>query len=255
MKIYICVKHVPDSAATIKIKDGNRIDEGVTFLLNPYDENAVEAAVQLKSAVKNAEVVAVSVGGEGAADTLRSALAMGVDRGILVAVDDRIDSLVTARALKAAIARDGSPDIIFSGKVSIDSEGFQTMFRLAALLDFPVATNVVEMEIRDGAATVESEMEAGGRQVVRMPLPCVIGAGKALNKPRYPTLPDIMKARKKEIATVPLEALAVESPNARMEILELRPAVEERRGEIMEGNSAEAVKELIQRLRNEAKVI
>jgi electron transfer flavoprotein beta subunit len=255
MKIYVCVKHVPDSAATIKIRDGNRIDEGVTFLLNPYDENAVEAAVQLKSEVKDAEVIAVCLGKEGAADTLRSALAMGVDRGILVTTDDWVDSLLTARVLKAAMLQDGLPGIIFSGKVAIDSEGFQTMFRLAALLDLPVATNVVEMEIRDDAATVESEMEAGGRQVIRMPLPCVIGAGKALNNPRYPTLPDIMKARKKEIKTIPSEELAVESPNGRMEIMKLRPAVEERRGKIMEGTTGEAVKGLIQHLREEAKVI
>ena len=147
MKIYVCVKHVPDSAATITIRGNNQIDEGVTFLLNPYDEHAVEEAARLKAQIGNSEVIAVTVGKEGALNTLQSALAMGADRGILVKTDDRVDSILTARALKAAIEQDGKPDIIFTGKQSIDSEGMQTMFRLATVLNMPAAVNVVSFSI------------------------------------------------------------------------------------------------------------
>ncbi|MGD8334267.1 MAG: electron transfer flavoprotein subunit beta/FixA family protein, partial [Desulfobacterales bacterium] len=127
MKIYVCVKHVPDSAATITIREKNQIDESVTFLLNPYDEHAVEEAARLRAQMQDSEVVAVTLGKEGALGTLQSALAMGADRGILIKTDDRPDSILTARALKAAIEQDGKPDIIFTGKESIDSEGMQTM--------------------------------------------------------------------------------------------------------------------------------
>jgi electron transfer flavoprotein beta subunit len=156
-------------------------------LLNPYDEHAVEEGARLKAQVGGSEVVAVSLGKEAAINTLQSALAMGADRGILIKTDDRPDSILTARALKAAIEQDGKPDIIFTGKESIDSEGMQTMFRLAAALDMPVAVNVVAFLIEQQHALVECEMEAGERQLLEMPLPCVIGAGKGLNKPRYPT--------------------------------------------------------------------
>jgi electron transfer flavoprotein beta subunit len=137
MKIYVCVKHVPDSAATITIRGKNQIDENVTFLLNPYDEHAVEEAARLKAQIGDSEVVAVTLGKEAAINTLQSALAMGADRGILIKTDDRPDSILTARALKTAIEQDGKPDIIFTGKESIDSEGMQTMFRLAAALGMP----------------------------------------------------------------------------------------------------------------------
>ena len=140
MRIYVCVKHVPDSAAKITITGKNDIDESVTFLMNPYDEHAIEEAARLKKQVAGAQVIAVSVGKADAANTIQSALAMGADRAILVTTDSRPDSLVTARALKAAIEQDGRPDIIFTGKESIDSEGFQTMYRLAAAMDMPAAS-------------------------------------------------------------------------------------------------------------------
>ena len=255
MKIYVCIKSVPDSAAAIKILDTNRFDENITFIINPYDEHAIEEAVRLRSAAEKAEVIAVSVGKAGAVNSLQSALAMGVDRAIHIVTASAADSFVTALALKEAILADGQPDIIFTGKQSIDSEGFQTMFRLGAALDIPVATNVAAFSLQGRSVTVESEMEAGGRVVLRMPLPCIIGAGKALNKPRYPTLPDIRKARTKPIQTISLNSLDLQTPSAGMEILELRPAVEKRRGYVIQGSGESAVSELIRLLREEAKVI
>jgi len=255
MRIYVCVKHVPDSAATITIRGNNQIDEGVTFLLNPYDEHAVEEATRLNEQIGNCEVIAVTLGKEGALNTLQSALAMGADRGILIKTDDPVDSIIAARALKAAIEQDGKPDIIFTGKQSIDSEGMQTMFRLAAALDMPVAVNVVSFSIDREHVSVECELETGVRQLLSMPLPCVIGAGKDLNKPGYPTFIDIRKAKKREIQQIDLASLNIEKPSASMEILELKPVVEQRQARELKGQPQEVVKQLIEVLRDEAKVI
>jgi len=255
MRIYVCVKHVPDSAASIKIIGSSQIDETVTFLMNPYDEHAIEEAARLKEKVGQAEVIAVCLGKKGAANTIQSALAMGADRGILVTTDRPPDSLVTARALKAAIEQAGRPDIIFTGKASIDSEGFQTMFRLAAAMDLPAASGVEAFALEQGRVMVECEMEAGARQVIEMPLPCVIGCSKGLNKPRYPTLPAIIKARKKEVKQIELESLRIEKPAGSIEILELQPAVEKRSPREVQGTPEEVAGELVRILKEEAKVI
>ena len=255
MKIYVCVKHVPDTAARITILGKNRIDERVTFIMNPYDENAVEEAARIKRDVGNAEVIAVTLGKQAAESTLRSALAMGADRGILIKADDHPDSMVTAAALKAAIDQDGKPDIIFTGKESIDSEGFETMYRLAANFKIPAASNAVSLSLEQGSAIVECELEAGAREVIEMSLPCVIGAGKSLNKPNYPTLPAIMKARKKEIKQIDLASLNLEKPTGRVEIIELKPAVEARRARELTGTPEEVAGDIVKILRDEAKVL
>ncbi len=255
MKIYVCVKHVPDSAAKITILGKTRIDESVTFLMNPYDEHAIEEAARLKKQVGVAEVIAVSLGKADAANTIQSALAMGADRGILVTTDSQPDSLVTARALKAAIEQDGRPDIIFTGKESIDSEGFQTMYRLAAAMDMPAASGVESFLLEQGRVLVECDLEAGAREVIEMPLPCVIGCGKGLNKPSYPTLPAIIKARKKEVTQIDLHSLNIAKPAGSIEILELKPAIEERRPQEVKGSPEEIAGELVRILREEAKIL
>jgi electron transfer flavoprotein beta subunit len=255
MKIYVCVKHVPDTAARITILGKNRIDERVTFIMNPYDENAVEEAARIKADVGDAEVIAVTLGTQAAEATLRSALAMGADRGIFIKTDGHPDSLVTAAALKAAIELDGKPGIIFTGKESIDSEGFQTMYRLAANFGLPAASNVVSLSLGQGSVVVECELEAGAREVVELSLPCVIGAGKSLNKPNYPTLPAIMKARKKGIKQIDFQDLNFEEPQGRVEILELKPAVEERLAKEITGTPDEVAGEIVRILQEEARVL
>ncbi|MBW2428031.1 MAG: electron transfer flavoprotein subunit beta/FixA family protein [Deltaproteobacteria bacterium] len=255
MRVYVCVKHVPDSAAKITITGKNQIDESVTFLMNPYDEHAIEEAARLKKQVGVAEVIAVSLGKPDAANTIQSALAMGADRGILVTTDSQPDSLVTARALKAAIEQDGRPDIIFTGKESIDSEGFQTMYRLAAVMDMPAASGVESFLLEQGRVLVECDLGAGAREVIEMSLPCVIGCGKGLNKPSYPTLPAIIKARKKEVKQIDLHSLNLTKPAGSIEILELKPAVEERRPQEVKGSPEEIAGELVRILREEAKIL
>lgn len=255
MRIYVCVKHVPDTAARITILDNNRIDDRVTFIMNPYDENAVEEAVRIKNESGDAEIIAVSLGSPAAEATLRSALAMGADRGILIKTDDNPDSLVTAAALKAAIESDGGPGIIFTGKESIDSEGFQTMYRLAAGLSIPATSNVISLSLEQDKAVVECDGEGGAREVIEMSLPCIIGAGKSLNKPTYPTLPAIMQARKKEIAQINLADLKIDKPAGRVEILELKPAVEKRRPTELTGTPQEVAAEIVRILKEEARVL
>jgi len=255
MRIYVCVKHVPDSAAKITITGNNRIDESVTFLMNPYDEHAIEEAARLKKQLDGAQIIAVSVGKADAANTIQSALAMGADRGILVTTDSRPDSLVTARALKAAIEQDGRPDIIFTGKESIDSEGYQTMYRLAAGMDMPAASGVESFALAQGRVRVECDFEAGAKEVIDMPLPCVVGCGKGLNKPSYPTLPAIIKARKKEVQQIDLQSLNIEKPAGRIEVLDLKPAVEARRPREVKGTPDEIAGQLVRILQEEAKVI
>jgi electron transfer flavoprotein beta subunit len=255
MKIYVCVKHVPDTAARITILGKNQIEEKITFIMNPYDENAIEAAAGLKKQVGDAEVIVVTLGKEAAEATLRSALAMGGDRGILIKTDEYCDSLVTAKALKTAIANDGSPDIIFAGKESIDSEGFQTMYRLAAGFGMPAVSNVASFSLNNDTVIVECEMEGGAREVIEMQVPCVIGTGKSLNKPSYPTLPAIMKARKKEIKQIDLDSLNIEKSFSRVDILDLKPAVEERKAIELKGSPEEVAEAIAKILQEEAKVI
>ena len=255
MQIYVCVKHVPDTAARITILGKNRIDERVTFIMNPYDENAIEAAARIKRETGDAEIIAVTLGSQAAEATLQSALAMGADRGILIKTEDPPDSMVTAAALKAAIESDGKPGLVLTGKESIDSEGFQTMYRLAAGFVISAASNVVSFSLGPAGVVVECEMEGGSREVIEMSLPCVIGAGKSLNKPTYPTLPAIMKARKKEIKQIDMKDLGFERPAGRVEILDLKPAVEKRQPAEIAGTPDEVAVEIVRILKEEARVV
>jgi electron transfer flavoprotein beta subunit len=179
---------------------------------------------------------------------------MGADRGIFIQTDDYPDSILTARALKTAIEQDGKVDIIFTGKASIDSEGMQTMFRLAAEMDIPVATNAVGFSVEDGRVKVERQIEAGATEVIEMNLPCVIGTSKELNTPRYPKFRDIMQAKKKAVKQMDLAGLNFEKPSGSATILELQPVEENRRGKILKGPPEEAVQQLVALLRIETKV-
>lgn len=254
MKIFVCVKHVPDTAANIKIVDENGFDESVKFVMNPYDEYALEEAVKIVQA-QGGEVVAISVGKPAAVNTLRSALAVGAHRGILVKTETQfLDSNSTALALKTAIEKDGLPDIIFTGKQSVDSESMQTHYRLATHMGLPIASEVSGFELQDGRAIVECDLGGGDREVFDLPIPCVIGATKGLNEPRYPKLPDILKAKKKPLEEFDLADMGITlNPLAATSKL---TAVEERgAADMLQGNVQEMVKDLINRLENEANVL
>jgi electron transfer flavoprotein beta subunit len=256
MRIYVCVKHVPDTAANIRPLGGSAFDETVKFIMNPYDEYALEQALQIRDKEGGSEVIAVTVGKESAAVTLRSALAMGADRGILVKTDTYFtDSLETSRLLQKTIAIDGSPDLIFTGKQSVDTEGMQIPFRLAALFNLPVVVNVVAFSMAGGMVTVEREIEGDAREVIEMSIPCIVGAAKGLNRPRCPTLPDMMKAKKKEIKVVDGADLGIQDSPATVELLELQPVPDRGRGRILKDSPGNMADELLRLLRDEAKVL
>ena len=255
MNIYVCVKHVPDSAATITVEGDNAVNEKITWLVNPYDEHALTEAARIKAAGTEVEIVAVCLGKPAAENTLRAAMAMGADRSILIETDRYHDSIITARALAAAISADGTPWIIFTGKESIDSVGMQTQFRLAQNLVLPVATNAIKVDADSDGVTVECEREAGTIDVYRMAAPCVIGAGKGLNNPNYPTFPDIVKSRKKPVKRIGLAELTIDTPAAGMQIRELVPAVEQHSPKALTGSAADIAVQIVDTLKNEAKVI
>jgi len=255
MQIYVCVKHVPDSAAHITILDKNKIDENISFLLNPYDEHAVTEAVKIKENAPGSEIIAVCLGREDAQKTLRSALAMGADRGILIVSDENYDTRVTALALKAAIEQDGNPGLILTGKESIDAEGMQTMFRIGAVFDFPVATNVVKVVLEPDRVVVDADLSGGAVNTYEMSMPCVIGAGKGLNIPRYPTFPDVVKSKKKPIKIIKFSHLEIETALAGMRIVALEPLEQSRRPKQIKGSAHEVAKEILRILKQEAKVI
>jgi electron transfer flavoprotein beta subunit len=256
MKIYVCVKHVPDTAAKITVIDGSGFAETCKFIVNPYDEYAVEEAVQLINQAGDGEVIIVTVGKESAVTTMRAALALGADRGILVKTDAQfLDSGLTSQALKKAIEQDGAPDLIFCGKQSIDSEGMQTPFRLAKAMDMPVVTDIVGLNIGDGRAVAEREIGGGAREVLEMPMPCVIGATRGLNEPRYPKLPDIMKAKKKEVKQIDIADLGLDLASPLTEIVNLEAVPERGEARILEGTTRESVEQLVRILKEEEKVI
>ena len=254
MKIFVCIKHVPDTAANIKVVGDKGFDESVKFVMNPYDEYAVEEAV--RTVQKNGgEVVVISVGKPSAANSVRSALAVGADRGILVKTDAQfMDSETTALALKAVIDQDGSPDLIFTGKQSVDSEGMQTHYRLAGKLGFPVASEVSAFSMENGKAIVACEVGGGDREVIEMPMPCVIGATKGLNEPRYPKLPDILKAKKKPFVEMELSDLgiAVSSISSTTTLTQVK---ERGAATMLQGSVGDMVADLVNRLENEDKVL
>lgn len=256
MRIYVCVKHVPDTAANIRLTGGASFDETVKFIMNPYDEHAVELALQIKESEGEGEVIAISVGREAAVATLRFALAMGADRGILVRTDQYfIDSRETGQLLKRAIETDGSPGLILTGKQSVDTEGMQVPYHLAAFFDIPVVVGVVGFSLADGALTVEREGEGDLREVIELPMPCVVGAARGLNRPRCPTLPDMMKARKREIRIIGRDGLDLPCPAGSTDLLSLQAVPERGRGVILQESPERMVGELLRLLREEAKVL
>jgi electron transfer flavoprotein beta subunit len=250
LKIYVCLKHVPDTAANIRPLGGTAFDESIKFIVNPYDEYALEQALLIRESGSGAEVIAVTVGKEAAASTLRTALAMGADRAIHVRTETYFtDPIETGRLLHRAISRDGSPDLILTGRQSVDTEGMQVPYWLGVLFDMPVAVNVVAFSIAEGLVTVEREIEGDVREVIEMTLPCIVGATKGLNRPRCATLPDMMKAKKKEIRVMARADLgAAQNPPA-LELLELQPAPDRGRGRMLEGSPDEMALELLRLLR------
>ena len=264
MKILVTVKRVPDPNAAIKVKpDGSGIvTDNLKYVVNPFDEIAIEEALRLKDKGGGAEVVLVSIGGKNSSEQLRTGLAMGADRAILVLAEQELDSLAVARILEK-LTRDEQADVVLMGKQAIDDDANQTGQMLAALLGWPQATFASKAEsleseaekqgipgvvVKDGTAKVVREVD-GGLETVETPLPAVVTVDLRLNTPRYASLPGIMKARKKELKEIPVDSLGVDV-KPRLKVLKLDPPPKRQAG-----RKVGSVQELVQVLHNEAKVI
>ena len=249
MKILVPVKRVVDYNVKVRVKaDGTGIETaGVKMSMNPFDEIAVEEAVRLKEKGIATEIVAISMGLPACGETIRTALAMGADRGILVETDAELQPLAVAKLLKALADRE-QPGMIIMGKQAIDDDMSATGQMLAALLGWPQGTFASKVEIADGTLTVTREID-GGLETLALKLPAIVTTDLRLNEPRYASLPNIMKARKKPVETIKPEALGVD-PAPRLAMVSV--AEPPRR---IAGKKVGSVAELVQKLRTEAKVI
>jgi electron transfer flavoprotein beta subunit len=249
MKILVPVKRVVDYNVKIRAKaDGSGVETvNVKMSMNPFDEIAVEEAVRLKEAGTASEIIAVSLGVQACQETLRTALAMGADRAILVQTDAELQPLAVAKALKAVVERE-QPRLVIMGKQAIDDDCNQTGQMLAALLGWPQGTFASKVVPGDGTVTVTREVD-GGLETVELTLPAVVTTDLRLNEPRYASLPNIMKAKKKPLETLSPTDLGVD-PAPRLKTLKVAEPPKRSAG-IKVGSVAE----LIDKLKNEAKVI
>lgn len=249
MKIAVCVSIVPDSTTKVKIAEsGTTIDEnGVSFIINPYDEFALEEALQLREK-HGGEVIAVAFGTDKAKEVVKKSFQMGADKGVLIKSDTTdFDSFTVARNLSEYLKSE-NPDIIFFGKQSIDFDGLLIPSMVSELMDIPSISVVVKLDIDGNKVTAEREIE-GGKEIVEATLPVIIGAQKGLNEPRYPNLKSIMAAKSK-----PVEEKPAYYKGNKTIITEMRLPPVKSSGKIFT-NGASDVSELVRLLREEAKVI
>ena len=249
MKILVPVKRVVDFNVKIRVKpDGSGVElANVKMSMNPFDEIAVEEAIRLKEQGKATEIVAVSIGPQQAQETIRTALAMGADRGILVKTDQPVEPLGVAKILKK-IVEDEGPGLVIMGKQAIDDDSNQTGQMLAALLGWPQGTFAYKLTVGDGSIDVTREVD-GGLQTVGLKLPAIVTTDLRLNEPRYASLPNIMKAKKKPLAETTPEALGVDVAQRLKVLKTVEP------GGRKAGVKVGSVAELVQKLKVEAGVL
>ena len=249
MKILVPIKRVVDYNVKVRpLSDNSNVDlNNVKMAVNPFCEIALEEAVRLKESGKATEVIAVSVGKSDSQEQIRTALALGADRAILVETESLLEPLAISKVLQKLIENE-KPDIIILGKQAIDGDNNQTGQMLAALLDYPQATNASEITIEDSSIQVTREID-GGLQTLELTIPAIITTDLRLNEPRYASLPNIMKAKKKELNIIPVSDLGIDiQPRTELLSVELPPKREA-------GIIVENIDELVDKLKNEAKVI
>ena len=258
VKVAVLVKRVPDTASVFKIADDNKsvVMDNLKFVMSPYDEVAMEEAIRLKES-SGAEVVVVSLGSKETTQIMRTALAMGGDSGLLV-TGEGLEGLTgkgIAQALAAAL-KTLSPDLVFAGRQAVDDDASQVPERIAELLDISHASVVTRFELDGDKVVVDREIE-GGHYTLEVPLPALVTAQKSLNEPRYPTLPNIMKAKRKPITEMTLADLGLAAGDVASELVVDTMALprQERRQKILEGESGERVAQLVKALGEDEKVL
>jgi electron transfer flavoprotein beta subunit len=260
MNSIVCLKEVPDTETRIEVRDGAVVEEGIQYVVNPYDEFALEEALTWQEKL-GGRVTLVSLGPERARESILKGLAMGADEVYHLSDEAFLggDAYATAKALAAAISKLGEYDAIFCGKQAVDQDNAAVGIMLAEMLNLPHVSVVSKLEISDGTARAERDIE-GGKEVVELPLPAVITAQKGLNEPRYPSFRGIRQARQKpftqwSVAEVGLDAAEVGAAGAKLEVIEISPPPERPPGRIISCEPAEAAREVVRLLREEAKVI
>ncbi len=250
MKILVCIKRVVDYNVKVRVKaDGTGVDlANVKMSMNPFDEIAVEEALRLKEAGKASEVVVLSIGTDAVVETLRAGLAMGADRAIHVKTDVEIQPLAAARLIKTQVEKE-QPRMVFLGKQAIDDDASQTGQMLAGLLGWGQGTFASKLTLEGEDAVLITREVDGGLATVKLKLPCVMTTDLRLNEPRYASLPNIMKARSKPVAVVEAAGLGIDLAPRLKTLGVVAPAI--RKG----GGKVASVEELVDKLRNEAKVI
>ena len=249
MKILVPIKRVVDYNVKVRpLSDNSNVDlNNVKMAVNPFCEIALEEAVRLKESGKATEVIAVSVGKSDSQEQLRTALALGADRAVLVETDSLLEPLGISKVLQKVI-EDEKPEIVILGKQAIDGDNNQTGQMLGALLDYPQATNASEIILEDSSVRVTREID-GGLQTLELTIPAIITTDLRLNEPRYASLPNIMKAKKKELNVISVNDLGIDiNPRTELLSVELPPSREA-------GIIVENIDELVDKLKNEAKVI
>lgn len=257
MNIFVIMKRTFDTEEKIAVQNGRISEDGAEFIINPYDEYAIEEAIQLRDA-NGGEVTVVTIGGEESDKELRTALAMGCDKAVLITTEDDIeegDQFTTSRIL-AEYFKDKDVDIILGGNVAIDGGSGQVGPRLAELLDIAYVTTITKLEIDGDKATVVRDVE-GDSEVIETTLPLLVTAQQGLNEPRYPSLPGIMKAKKKPLDELELDDLNLDEDDVKpkTKTIEIYLPPKKEAGKVLEGDLEVQVKELVSLLRNEAKVI
>lgn len=257
MKIFVCIKQVPDTETKIKITpDQNGIDTaGIKWVLNPYDEFAVEEAVKLRDANPGSQVWVLSVGPKTrVTESLRTALAMGADEAIVVNAEN-LDNYSTAKALAEVIKAEGGAKVIFSGKLAIDDNASSVSQMLAEFLNAPHTTVVSKFAFNGENVVVERDIEGGAKEVVQMMTPAVVAANKGLNMPRYASLPGIMKAKKKVIKEIEFGSLNIPASDIKVKYTNFTLPAEKPPVKMISGDASAQVSELVKLLRDEAKVL
>ena len=257
MNIFVLMKRTFDTEEKIAISGGKINEDGAEFIINPYDEYAIEEAIQVRDA-NGGEVTVISVGNEEAEKQLRTALAMGADKAVLINTEDDVengDQFTTAKIL-AEYLKDKNADLIIGGNVAIDGGSGQVGPRVAELLNIPYVTTITKLEIDGTKATVTRDVE-GDSEVIETSLPLLVTAQQGLNEPRYPSLPGIMKAKKKPLDELELDDLDLEEDDveAKTKTIEIYLPPKKEAGKVLSGDLADQVKELVQLLHTEAKVV
>ena len=259
MNIYVCIKQVPDTEAVLTVKEGKFInEENIKWIVSPYDEIAMEAALRLKEKNPDFKTTAITLGPARAESALRSALAMGVENAIHVEVEGYIDHKTVAQALAKTIEQEGDAGLIFTGRQAIDDDANLVHIYLGEYLGRPVASTVIGFELEGEKVVLEREIDQGAREKIETTTPCVVAATKGINEinePRYATLMGIMKAKKIPIKKVAFADLGLDAstPGVTPEKLEAPP--EKPAGRVIEGELPDTVQELVRLLREEAKVL